>query len=58
MVTFNIAWPVLFSIMRGTQPEGDPVYECMDCGARPSDPDGRLCECGGYLTNISVSREM
>lgn len=44
--------------MRGTQPEGDPVYECMDCGARPSDPDGRLCECGGYLTNISVSREM
>jgi hypothetical protein len=44
--------------MHGTQPDSDPIYECIDCGARPSDPEGRLCSCGGYLKNISVSRNL
>jgi hypothetical protein len=36
----------------------DPIYECMDCGDRPSDVDGRLCpKCGGYLTNLGVARD-
>lgn len=40
------------------QPSGDPMYECIDCGDRPEDPDGRLCSCGGYLQNISVGRRL
>lgn len=44
--------------MNRTDPAADqaPLYECLDCGARAEDPDGRLCECGGYLQNISVPR--
>jgi hypothetical protein len=34
-----------------------PLYECLDCGKRVEDvSDGRLCECGGYLQNIGVTR--
>ena len=43
--------------MHGTQPDTDPLYECIDCGERRSDPEGRLCTCGGYLQNLSVQRE-
>jgi hypothetical protein len=44
--------------MNKTDPAPDqaPLYECLDCGARVEDPDGRLCKCGGYLQNISVPR--
>jgi ribosomal protein L37E len=35
----------------------EPIYECMDCGRRPSDVDGRLCsDCGGYLSNLGTAR--
>lgn len=44
--------------MRGSQPEGEPLYECVDCGDRQRDPDGRLCTCGGYLKNIGVGRAL
>ncbi|WP_256558605.1 DUF7129 domain-containing putative zinc-binding protein [Natronomonas marina] len=44
--------------MRGTQPEGDTLYECMDCGDRQRDPEGRLCACGGYLKNIGIERSL
>lgn len=44
--------------MRGAQPDSDPIYECIDCGDRQKDPDGRLCTCGGYLKNIGVSRSL
>ena len=36
--------------------DGEPIYECLDCGARIDDPSGRLCQCGGYLQNIGVPR--
>lgn len=42
--------------MRGAQPDEDTLYECIDCGDRQTDPEGRLCSCGGYLKNIGVSR--
>jgi hypothetical protein len=32
-------------------------YECLDCRTHVEDPDGRICECGGYLKNIGVPRE-
>lgn len=36
----------------------DPMYECMDCGNRLSEIDGRLCpDCGGYLTNLGMARD-
>ena len=44
--------------MRGTQPTGETLYECIDCGDRQQDPDGRLCACVGYLENISVPRNL
>lgn len=44
--------------MRGTQPTGESLYECIDCGDRQRDPDSRLCTCGGYLKNISVPRNL
>lgn len=36
--------------------DGASLYECLDCRERVEDPDGRLCECGGYLQNIGVPR--
>lgn len=45
-------------IMRGTEPDGETLYECMDCGDREVDPDGRLCTCGGYLKNIGIGRSL
>ena len=44
--------------MRGTEPEGETLYECIDCGDRQRDPDGRLCTCGGYLKNIGIGRSL
>jgi len=44
-------------MIQGTQPDAEPMYECLDCGARETDPDGRLCSCGGYLQNLGVGRE-
>lgn len=44
--------------MRGAQPDQEPLFECIDCGNRERDPDDRLCSCGGYLKNISVSRSL
>lgn len=36
----------------------DPLYECLDCGNRPDEVDGRLCpDCGGYLSNIARARD-
>jgi hypothetical protein len=35
---------------------GEPIYECLDCGGRAEEPEGRLCECGGYLQNLGVPR--
>jgi hypothetical protein len=35
---------------------GEPLFECVDCGRRVEEPDGRLCTCGGYLQNIGVPR--
>ena len=35
----------------------ESLYECIDCGERTNDvSDGRLCDCGGYLVNISIAR--
>jgi hypothetical protein len=44
--------------MRGTEPDGETLYECMDCGDRQVDPEGRLCTCGGYLKNIGIGRSL
>ena len=44
--------------MRGTEPEGETLYECIDCGERQKDPEGRLCHCGGYLKNIGIGRSL
>jgi hypothetical protein len=44
--------------MRGSEPEGATLYECIDCGDRQQDPDKRLCSCGGYLKNIGVGRSL
>jgi hypothetical protein len=41
---------------KDSAPDQAPLYECLDCGKRVKDPDGRLCTCGGYLQNISVPR--
>lgn len=35
----------------------EPLFECFDCGNRVTDPEGRLCKCGGYLRNIAVARD-
>jgi hypothetical protein len=58
MITVIILRHVRFHSMRGTQPEGDTLYECMDCGDRQRDPEGRLCACGGYLKNIGIERSL
>lgn len=44
--------------MRGTEPDGATLYECVDCGDRQKDPEGRLCACGGYLQNIGIERSL
>ena len=44
--------------MRGSEPEGATLYECIDCGDRQKDPDARLCSCGGYLKNIGIGRSL
>ena len=44
--------------MRGTEPDGATLYECVDCGDRKEDPEGRLCDCGGYLQNIGIERSL
>ncbi|MES3516087.1 MAG: rubrerythrin-like domain-containing protein [Natronomonas sp.] len=44
--------------MSNQETDTGPLYECIDCGTRPDDPDGRLCRCGGYLQNIGVSRNL
>ena len=44
--------------MRGAEPDGATLYECVDCGDRQKDPDGRLCTCGGYLQNIGIERSL
>ncbi|MFC7133021.1 MULTISPECIES: DUF7129 domain-containing putative zinc-binding protein [Salinibaculum] len=36
---------------------GESLYECLDCSRHIENPDGRLCECGGYLQNIGVPRQ-
>ncbi len=45
---------------RDPAPQGEPYYECIDCGRRvKGDVEGRLCsECGGYLQNIGVPRQL
>jgi hypothetical protein len=58
MLTLNIRETERIDNMRGTEPEGETLYECIDCGERHRDPDGRLCSCGGYLENISVGRAL
>lgn len=58
MLTFINTERVDYGGMRGSQPESDPLYECVDCGERQRDPDGRLCTCGGYLKNIGVGRAL
>jgi len=44
--------------MRGAEPVAASLYECIDCGERVAELDGRLCSCGGYLENISVGRSL
>lgn len=58
MLTFINTGSQVNGGMRGSQPEGEPLYECVDCGDRQRDPDGRLCTCGGYLKNIGVGRAL
>lgn len=58
MLTFIILQRQGGSGMRGSEPEGATLYECIDCGDRQRDPDGRLCACGGYLKNIGVGRSL
>jgi rRNA maturation endonuclease Nob1 len=37
----------------------DEHYECIDCGARTTAPEERVCEeCGGALRNLSVERDL
>jgi hypothetical protein len=36
---------------------GEPIFECVDCGRRVEETEGRLCSCGGYLQNIGVPRQ-
>ena len=57
VLTFNSFAPES-SDMRGTEPDGATLYECVDCGDRQEDPDGRLCACGGYLQNIGIERSL
>ena len=57
VLTFNSFAPES-SDMRGTEPDGATLYECVDCGDRQKDPDGRLCTCGGYLQNIGIERSL
>jgi hypothetical protein len=33
-------------------------YECPDCGRRVESPDGRECECGGILRDLTNSRDL
>jgi len=58
MLTFITFQRVRYSGMHGSQPDSEPLYECVDCGERQRDPDGRLCTCGGYLKNIGVGRAL
>jgi len=58
MLTLNTQESKQAGSMRGTEPEGETLYECIDCGERERDPDGRLCSCGGYLKNIGVGRTL
>jgi hypothetical protein len=58
MLTLNTNGDEITRGMRGAQPENEPIYECIDCGDRQKDPEGRLCTCGGYLKNIGVSRSL
>jgi len=58
MLTLNNQESERADSMRGTEPEGETLYECIDCGERERDPDGRLCSCGGYLKNIGVGRAL
>ena len=57
MLTFNSFAPGSGD-MRGAEPDGATLYECVDCGDRQKDPDGRLCTCGGYLQNIGIERSL
>ena len=57
VLTFNSFTPESGD-MRGTEPDGATLYECVDCGDRQKDPDGRLCTCGGYLQNIGIERSL
>lgn len=58
MLTFITSGRQVACSMRGTEPEGETLYECIDCGDRQTDPDGRLCTCGGYLKNIGIGRSL
>lgn len=58
MATLNTVWDVSTDDMRGSESVEANIYECIDCGERKEDPDGRLCSCGGYLRNISVERNL
>ena len=60
---YTIASVIVLAVVAVTEmydtdpaPAQAPLYECLDCGERVEDPDGRLCACGGYLQNISVPR--
>ena len=57
VLTFN-SFALESSDMRGTEPDGATLYECVDCGNRRKDPEGRLCTCGGYLQNIGIERSL
>jgi hypothetical protein len=44
-------------VLKDPNAGNEALYECLGCGKRvDSVEDGRLCECGGYLRNISVPR--
>ena len=57
VLTFN-SFALELSDMRETEPDGATLYECVDCGDRQKDPEGRLCTCGGYLQNIGIERSL
>lgn len=59
MVTIIFVDFLVFNMPHDPAPQGDPYYECIDCGRRVrGDVTSRLCsECGGYLRNIGVPRQ-
>ncbi|WP_435095698.1 rubrerythrin-like domain-containing protein [Halarchaeum sp. P4] len=39
--------------------DGVQEYECLECGARVADPDGRVCaDCDSTLRNLGRERDL